>query len=92
MGTGPAGRGGTGRKGRLGLLLLLLCIKLITSENLPHSTGTSIVLRGDLGGKEIQKGGTICKHIADSLCCTVETNSNKNGKKKSQTHLLKIGI
>ena len=72
--------------------LLILCIKLITYENLLYSTGNSIVLCGDLSGKEIQEGGTICKHIADSLCCIVETNSNRNEKKKSQTHLLKIGI
>ena len=32
------------------------------------------VLCGDLNGKEIQKRGGICVHIADSLCCTVETN------------------
>ena len=29
---------------------------------------------GDLNGKEIQKGGDICMHIADSLCYTEETN------------------
>ena len=72
----------------------LLYIKLITYENLLYGTGNSIVLCGDLNGKEIQKGGTICKHIAYSLCCIVDTNSNRNEKKKkiSQTHLLKIGI
>ena len=70
-------------KGRLGLVLLLLCIKLITYENLLYGTGNSIVLCGDLNGKEIQKGGTICKHKADSLCCIVETNSNRNEKKKN---------
>ena len=30
---------------------------------------------GDLNGKEIQKKGDIFKHIADSLCCTEETNT-----------------
>ena len=40
---------------------------------------------GDLNGKEIQKRGNMCIHIADSLCCRAETNnivkqihSNKN--------------
>ena len=25
-------------------------------------------------GREVQEGGDICIHRADSLCCTVETN------------------
>ena len=29
---------------------------------------------GDQNGKEIQKRGDICRHVADSLCCTAETN------------------
>ena len=29
---------------------------------------------GDLNGKEIQKGGVIRIGMADSLCCTAETN------------------
>ena len=33
------------------------------------------MLSGDLNGKEIQKRGNICIHIADSLCCTAETNT-----------------
>ena len=33
------------------------------------------MLYGDLNRKEIQKGGDICKHIADSLCCTAETKT-----------------
>ena len=33
------------------------------------------VLCGDLNGKEIQKRGDICIRIADSLCCTAETNT-----------------
>ena len=32
------------------------------------------MLCDDLNGKEIQKRGDICICIADSLCCTVETN------------------
>ena len=42
----------------------------------------SLVLYDDLqewderwGGREVQEGGDICIHIADSLCCTVETNT-----------------
>ena len=30
---------------------------------------------GVRGGKEVQKGGDICIHIADSLGCTAETNT-----------------
>ena len=26
-------------------------------------------------GKEVQEGGDICIHVADSLCCTAETNT-----------------
>ena len=33
------------------------------------------MLYGDLNRKEIQKGGDICKHIADSLRCTAETKT-----------------
>ena len=33
------------------------------------------MLCGDQNGKEIQKRGDICICIADSLCCTVETNT-----------------
>ena len=33
------------------------------------------VLSGDLNGKEIWKRGDICMHIADSLCCRIETNN-----------------
>ena len=43
------------------------------------------MLCGDLYRKEIQNRGDIYTHIADSLCCTVETNttlySNKSYKK-----------
>ena len=30
---------------------------------------------GGEGGREVQEGGNICIHIADSLCCTAETNT-----------------
>ena len=32
------------------------------------------MLCGDLNGKEIQKRGGMCVHIAESLCCRVEIN------------------
>ena len=33
-------------------------------------------LRGEMGdGKEAQEGGDICMYIANSLCCTAETNT-----------------
>ena len=31
---------------------------------------------GDLNGKKIQKRGDMCICIADSVCCTAETNTN----------------
>ena len=27
------------------------------------------------GGREVQEGGDICIHIADSLCCTAESSA-----------------
>ena len=35
---------------------------------------TELLLRV-LIGREAQEGGDICIHIADSLCCTAETNT-----------------
>ena len=32
-------------------------------------------LFGALIGQEVQKRGDICKHIADSFCCTAESNT-----------------
>ena len=40
-----------------------------------YRTAQGSVLSADLNGKEIQKGGGTCIRIADSLCCTVETNT-----------------
>ena len=31
-------------------------------------------LSGGWSGREVQKGGDVCIHIADLLCCTAETN------------------
>ena len=53
--------------------LLILCIKQITNKNILCSTGNSTGC-GDPNGKEIQKGGAICICMADSLCCTVDSN------------------
>ena len=39
-------------------------------QNKPSNTG----LANDHYCKEIQEGGDICTHIADSLHCTAETN------------------
>ena len=33
------------------------------------------MLCGDLNGKEVQKGVDICICMADSFCCTVESNT-----------------
>ena len=33
------------------------------------------LLCGDLNGKEIQKSGDKCIHVADSLSCTAEVNT-----------------
>ena len=30
---------------------------------------------GGGGGRDVQEGGDICTHLADSLCCTAETNT-----------------
>ena len=45
-----------------------------TNENVLYSRGNS-VLCGEQNGKEIPKRGDICTHMADSLCCTAETNT-----------------
>ena len=57
--------------------LLILCIKQITNENIQYIAQGTQYLRfcGDLNGKEIQVRGDIRIHIADSLCCTAETNT-----------------
>ena len=66
--------------GRLGLtyiyILLVLCINEITTENLLYSTG-NFTECSDLIGKEIQKRGDSGINIADSLCCTAETNAGE---------------
>lgn len=54
----------------------LLRIKQRTNENqLYTAQGLYSVLCGDLNGKEMQNRGDICVCIADSRCCTRETNT-----------------
>ena len=50
------------------------------------------MLYSDLNEKEIQKRGDVCIHIADSLCCTAETNIVKkpHSNKKIQKNIGKI--
>ena len=52
------------------------------SGNLLHSTGNSarcsvMTYKGGMGvgGREVQEGGDICIHVADSFPCTAETNT-----------------
>ena len=52
----------------------LFCIKYITNENGTNEhRGLYSMLCGDLNEKEIQGRGDTCIHVADSLCCTTET-------------------
>ena len=55
--------------------ILILYIKQITNENLLYGTRNSTQCCGDVNVNETQKRGEICIHMADSLCCTVETNT-----------------
>ena len=51
------------------------CVKEIASGNLLYSTGSSAqcsVMGG--GGREVQEGGDICIHTADSLRCAAEAD------------------
>jgi len=56
--------------------LLTLCAKWITNKLL-YDIGNSSVLSGELTTWEgnPKKKACICKHVADSLCCTAETNT-----------------
>ena len=61
----------------------LPCVKQIASGKLLYDTGSSARCFDDLdggrkvgmGGKEAQEGGDICIPIADSYCCTAESNT-----------------
>ena len=53
----------------------LLCMKKIMMTSYCIVQGTLSVLCTDLDGREIQKRGDLCKHIADSLCGTAETSN-----------------
>jgi len=48
--------------------------RALTNENILYSKELYLMHSGDLNGKEVQKGGDICICMADSFCCTVETN------------------
>ena len=53
----------------------LLCMKWITKENLLDNIGNSTQYSVVTNGKEIQEKGDMCIHMADSLCCTAETDT-----------------
>ena len=55
----------------------LSCVKQIASGKLLHSTGSSArcSVMAWRGGREVQEGGGICVHIADSLHHRAETNT-----------------
>ena len=68
--------GGIGRWGLIHICtLLVLCIKQITEENILYSTRNSTHGLWRPKWKEIQKSGNKCIHIANSLYCTVGTNT-----------------
>ena len=50
-------------------------IESTTNESSVWNGELSSVFGGDLEGKEIQNRGDIWIRIADSLCCTVESNT-----------------
>ena len=54
----------------------IMC-KIVASGNLLYSAGTSArcSVMTEKGGKETQEGGDIRTLIADSRCCTAETNT-----------------
>ena len=61
----------------------LPCVKQRAIGNLLYTTGSSagcsvgtyMCGMGGGCGREVQEGGDICIHIADSLCYTAETNT-----------------
>ena len=55
--------------------LLILCVKYITNENLLYIAQETQCSNFLSNGKEIQKRGGVCTHMADSLCYTVEINT-----------------
>ena len=53
----------------------LLCIKCITNaEPTVQQSELHLMLCGDLTGKEIQKRGDVCIHLAGSLCSVAQTD------------------
>ena len=49
-------------------------VKRIAGGNLPYSTGSSAQC-SVVTQMGVQEGGDSCIYIADSLCCTAETNT-----------------
>ena len=47
------------------------CSEIVSSQEWIHYSVTC----GDLSGKEIQKRGDVCIHVADSLCSAIDTNT-----------------
>ena len=66
---------------RLKWLSVHACMCKLASENLLHSTGSSarcsvMTQRAGIGGgREVQEGGGLFICMADSHCCTAETNT-----------------
>ena len=55
--------------------MYMIFTKQITNENILYRMGNSIQCSVVTNQKEFKKRGNISMHIADSLCCTVETNT-----------------
>ena len=75
------GEGGT-NQGSSTDIYTLPCVKQAASRKLLYSRGSSawcpaMTWRGGMvgDGREVQEGGSICMHSADSHSCTVETNT-----------------
>ena len=62
---------------------IVLCVKSVAMGSCCIAQGAQLsalwcprgVGRGGRGRRETLEGGDICTHIADSLCCTAETNT-----------------
>ena len=72
----PRGERGSGRQREVEMdtcTLLTLCTRQM-AEDAPRAQGTRMP-RGDLNGREVQKGVDVCVRMADPFCSTVETNT-----------------
>ena len=65
----------------------MLCDDLVGREEVNWKQGI---------GRDVQEGGDVCIHIADTLCCTAETNTTLQSnyppvkKKKKKVLLVRI--